>query len=310
MNTYKLSKRFFDHIFESFEAKTFDISLFFYIVDLANRLGWKELIDLPTRLTMAGTKIGAYPTYKRSLENLTKWGFIDWIYKAKNDTYAANVIKLNCFVENVEAPIKAFTKAVNMHYQSNDEVDASTININSLNFKPETIMNIFFEEEDFIKYQNLKVNKQKLIIENLKVLLNRNLDLLAEHDLSQIEFEIKLRAEISSNFNEKEKKVVDDIQDYFGINELNNYRLLAMVNHFVQYLSQSNHLELFTENFFFYRKYKEITGQTSHSFERFIGTTDKKYEDGAWQSENFKNKVKQYENNQFFSSRQKGKKTE
>lgn len=133
LNTYKLSKSFFDHVFETNEAKPFDISLFFYIVDLANRLGWKELIDLPTRLTMAGTRIGAYPTYKRSLNNLTNWGFIDWIYKAKNDTLAANTIKLKCFEENDEADNKALAKAVMMHYRSSDEADTSTINYKTLN---------------------------------------------------------------------------------------------------------------------------------------------------------------------------------
>lgn len=300
MNTYKLSKRFFDHVFETIDSKPFDIALYFYILDLANRLGWKELIDLPTRLTMAGSRIGAYPTYKRSLVNLSNWGFIDWVYKATNDTLASNVIKLNCFDKNDEADTKALAKAVMMQYQSRDEADASTINYKPLNHKPKTNkqMEIFFEKEDFEKYQNLKADNQKLIKNNLEIILKTNFELLSTHELSNVDFKFKINRQNDKNFEAIEKEVSISMQEYFGLSELNNFRLFAKLNQFIKHLEKNSQIDFFQRNFYYYQKYKEMTGQTQHSFQRFIGDSDKNYEDGIWLSENFKHKLKQFESNQ------------
>lgn len=313
INTYKLSKSFFDFVFETYQAKPYDIALFFYIVDLDNRLGWKEYLDLPTKLTMSGSRIGSYKRYKKSLENLADWGFIDWVYRASNDSDAANIVKLNCIVENKEADSKAINKAVMMHYRSND--DAGVLTINNKIYKPFTLkpfnyIENIIEENDFLKYKKLKVENQKLIIENLKTILKRNFDLLSINDLSQVEFGIKFRREIDVNLKDLEVKVTNDIHNYFGLKELNNLRLLKKVDEFVTYLSQSNQIDFYNENFSYYQQYKDMTGQTQHGIEKFIGKKEMNYQDGAWQLENFKNKVKHFEKNQFFSARQKGKKAD
>lgn len=93
---WQLKRRFFDFAFETKECKTTHIALFMWIVELNNRLGWKEEFGLPTHDTMEGLSIGNKATYHDALEYLETSGFISIVQKSKNQ-YQSCVIKICWF---------------------------------------------------------------------------------------------------------------------------------------------------------------------------------------------------------------------
>jgi hypothetical protein len=61
---------------------------------------------------------------------------------------------------------------------------------------------------------------------------------------------------------------------------------------FVNILSFNSTLDHFKIQYKNYREFKKLSGQTSHNFYSFIGTSDKKYQDGAWNIDNWEAKLK------------------
>jgi len=92
-NGYDLSRRLFDFAFEHAEAKCQHTALFMWIIELNNRLGWKEQFGLPTHATMEGLHIGNKSTYINALRDLAKWNFIQIVKESKNQ-YASTVVSL------------------------------------------------------------------------------------------------------------------------------------------------------------------------------------------------------------------------
>lgn len=84
-NGYALSRQWFNFTAETSEmVSTIHTALYFWIVDLNNRLNWKEVIGLPTDHTMNAIRIKSYRSYKRALDDLCRWGFLTLVTKARN----------------------------------------------------------------------------------------------------------------------------------------------------------------------------------------------------------------------------------
>jgi hypothetical protein len=136
-NGYNLSRQWFDFTQETSEMVTpMHTALYFWIVDLNNRLQWKEVIGLPTDHTMNAIRIKSYKSYKKALDDLIRWGFLKLITRSRNQ-HTCNEVAL---VLKTKAETKAETKA-----------DASYINsINSTNLETpklgaDKILNLFLE---------------------------------------------------------------------------------------------------------------------------------------------------------------------
>jgi hypothetical protein len=114
-NGYDLSRRWFDFAFENAEAKCQHTALFMWIIELNNRLGWKEQFGLPTHATMEGLHIGNKSTYINALRDLAKWNFIQIVSESKNQ-YASTVVSL-CRSKKVTAHVTALDTA--LIHQSN-----------------------------------------------------------------------------------------------------------------------------------------------------------------------------------------------
>lgn len=115
-NGYELSRKWFDFAFENAEAKCQHTALFMWIVELNNRLGWKEQFGLPTHATMEGLHIGNKTTYINALRDLAKWNFIQIISESKNQ-YASTVVSL-CRSKKVTAQATALDTALIQHSNS------------------------------------------------------------------------------------------------------------------------------------------------------------------------------------------------
>jgi len=146
MNSYELSRNFFDWSFENPHKVTPNhIALYFFCIEHCNRLGWKQNFGLPTTMAKEAIGIRSYNTYIKTLNDLVDFGFIIMIEKSKNQ-YSSNIIALSNFNK---AHDKALDKAMIKHMIKQDE---STLqSIDSIN-KHKTINNkqiTIIEVEDY-----------------------------------------------------------------------------------------------------------------------------------------------------------------
>ena len=169
MNSYDLSRKWFDWTFENPERiNPNHTALYFFIIEHCNRLGWKEKFGLPTTMAKEAIGIRSYNTYINTLNDLVEFGFVKLIEKSKNQ-YSSNIVALSNFNK---APDKALNKALIKHgtkqRESTDSVNKQeTIEqiyiptfIEFLKFAIEQVPNIN-KDEVKLKYESWKVNNWK-----------------------------------------------------------------------------------------------------------------------------------------------------
>lgn len=121
-NGYALSRQWFDYAFENPDMVTPNHhALYFWAIELCNRLAWKDKFGLPTTYSMEALGIKSYKTYKKTLDDLIKWGFIKLIQKARNN-HTSNIIEL---VKFTNSHAKSMPSQVPNQVQVNDQVNAS-----------------------------------------------------------------------------------------------------------------------------------------------------------------------------------------
>ncbi len=137
INGYILSRSFFDWSFENpSENNPTLTALFFFIVEVNNRLGWKSEFGITPKECMEAIGVSSYNTYKKNFDKLCELGFIRIVRKSTNQ-YQSNIIALS---NNDKALNKALDKALSKQIKKHDE---STCDIlKQENNKHETIKNI------------------------------------------------------------------------------------------------------------------------------------------------------------------------
>jgi len=95
MNGYDLTRAWYNYKFQNpKKVKAAHSDMFFYIVDLWNRLGQKKEFGLPTTVTMEALGVGSYNTYKKTLDDLFEIGFIKLVSDSKNQ-HQSKIIALS-----------------------------------------------------------------------------------------------------------------------------------------------------------------------------------------------------------------------
>lgn len=107
-------------------------ALYLWLVELCNRKGWALEFPAPATECMQACGIHSYNTYKKALNELADWGFIEVVLPSKNQ-YTSNVIALS---ENNKAPYKALDKALATHDTKHLQ---STVQSTDSNIKQETL---------------------------------------------------------------------------------------------------------------------------------------------------------------------------
>lgn len=114
MNSYELSRKWFDFCFENPEKiNSNHTALYFFVIEHCNRLGWKSKFGLPSQMAMDAIGIKNWRTYSKTLNDLIEFGFVDCIQKSKNQ-YSATIVAI---VKNTKATTKALDKAMQKHDQ-------------------------------------------------------------------------------------------------------------------------------------------------------------------------------------------------
>ena len=118
MNGYTLTRNWYNYKFEHpSKVRHVHSDLYFYIIDLWNRLGQKKEFGLPTMITMESVGIGSYNTYKKTLNDLIDFGFIKLIQESKNQ-HISKIISISALSKNDKATDKALDKA---HTKADDK---------------------------------------------------------------------------------------------------------------------------------------------------------------------------------------------
>jgi hypothetical protein len=141
MNSYELSRNYFDWCFENPEKITPNhTAIYFFAVEHCNRLGWKDKFGLPSQMVMDAIGIKNWRTYIKAFNDLTEWGFFELVEKSKNQ-YSSNIIAI---VKNTKATTKALDKAMQMHLQKQGQsivsIDKHINNITINNKQADALM--------------------------------------------------------------------------------------------------------------------------------------------------------------------------
>lgn len=160
MNSYELSRKWFDYSFENPERiKPVHTSIYFFAIEHCNRLGWKEKFGLPTSMVMEAVGVKSYNTYIKSLNDIVGFGFIKMIEKSKNQ-YSSNIVALSNFNKALD---KALDKALIKHGTKQSESTVQSIDsiIKQINNKQITIEQVTIEQNNFLLDFLLKKQNQK-----------------------------------------------------------------------------------------------------------------------------------------------------
>jgi hypothetical protein len=93
---------------------------------------------------------------------------------------------------------------------------------------------------------------------------------------------------IHENIIQTQKKVCA----FFGFGEVSQHQNWKQVYQFLECLVKQDKLDYFNDQFLAYQEYKRVAQEKEHMFKTFIGNSSENYEDGAWNAENWQNKLK------------------
>ena len=163
MNSYELSRNWFDWCFENPEKISPNHSaMYFFIIEHCNRLGWKEKFGLPMEMTKDAIGIKNYRTFSNTFNDLVEWGFINLIQKSKNQ-YSSNVIAI---VKNTKAKSKALDTAMQKQSQKQVHGIVGIIKPNNIiTIEPNNILSF----DDFWDMYGKKVDRKKCEEKYLKL---------------------------------------------------------------------------------------------------------------------------------------------
>ena len=112
-----------------------------------------------------------------------------------------------------------------------------------------------------------------------------NIDYRKEKEIK--EEEIRLNNGDENQNSEYINELVSD----FGFNEMKFAQQQKKIFEFVKVLSFNRRLDHFKSQHKDYTEFKKLSGQTSHNFQSYIGSIQEKFEDGAWNAENWSKKL-------------------
>jgi len=221
MNSYQLSRNYFDWCFENPEKITPNhIAIYFFAVEHCNRLGWKNKFGLPSQMVMDAIGIKNWRTYIKAFNDLNEWGFFELIEKSKNQ-YSSNIIAI---VKNTKASTKALDKAMQTHIQKQGQsivsIDKPINNITTNNKQADALM-----IEKFIFWFNDMKLKYKKVDGKFKT--------LSKTDLNNLK-SLKALGYTAEDFEHAYKIMIDS--EWVKINKIDTPKHFLVNDNFSKYV--------------------------------------------------------------------------
>lgn len=149
MNGYNLIRDWYNYKFSNpSKVKAIHSDFYCYLIDRWNRLGQKKEFGLPTDVTMEALGIGSYNTYKKVLNDLVDFGFVNIVKKSINQ-HQSKIVAISKFD-------KALDKSLDEANNKAHDVTRDTI-IKQENKETKEQINNTIESIDFdylLKYIN------------------------------------------------------------------------------------------------------------------------------------------------------------
>ena len=158
-------------------------SMYFYILSVANELGWKQSFGLSSTQIMNGIGIATYKTYKKHFDQLVEFGLITIVNESKNQ-WTCNVLAL---VNFTIAHTKAQPKHLPKHDQSTTHIHKTIKTIKD--YKDLIDNKEYFQNEKlkqtFLDFIQTRIDSKKkptekaveLLVKKLGELSNKNPEL-------------------------------------------------------------------------------------------------------------------------------------
>ena len=120
-------------------------AIYFYILSIANQLGWKPEFNLSSTQVMDGCSIANYKTYKKHFDILVENGLIRVVRESKNQ-YTSNIIAMVNFTKALPKQDQSITEALPKQAQSTAHIH-KTIKTNK-SIKTNTDRRLYKTAED------------------------------------------------------------------------------------------------------------------------------------------------------------------
>lgn len=134
-NGYNYTRTWFDYVMDnSAKIQSSHIALYLWLVEINNKLGWRKQFQITSIQCMQGMCCRSYNTYKKCLDDLVEWGFVEIVVPSKNQ-FMCNVIALSNFDKALDKALdEQVTKQMTSKYQSTCDIH-KTINNKTKNNK-------------------------------------------------------------------------------------------------------------------------------------------------------------------------------
>lgn len=96
--------------------------------------------------------------------------------------------------------------------------------------------------------------------------------------------------------NREDKILLDQVMKFYSFNESANFDKMRDISFFIKCLTVNKRIDYFKLQFKSYSELKEKTPEFKHSFVKFIGSATELFENGAWNQENWTEKLKAEKN--------------
>lgn len=91
--------------------------------------------------------------------------------------------------------------------------------------------------------------------------------------------------------DENEEELFFDACRFFGIRQTDMNVKYRKLYRFMENLKKWGRFALFKDNYIAYKRYKEGKREQIHGIDKFIGDVERKYQDGAWYTDDWKQKA-------------------
>ncbi len=101
---FDFNRAWFNHAFDNSDVRPVHHAIYFFALELNNRLGWKEQFDFPSSQAMEATGIKSYNTYIKAFREIVNWNFFILHRKSQNQ-FQANRIALSKIDKSSNTPL-------------------------------------------------------------------------------------------------------------------------------------------------------------------------------------------------------------
>lgn len=245
MNIYHQIRGFYSKVFnQDHELRTTHVSLYMFLLNQNNRSNWSEWFKCPHDTAMMGALINSKTTYYKCLDELKKYGFIDYI-KGKNNFKAPKIKIIDLSVQEDIVP------------------------------KPESEVPNF---DTLTDTQSGKLGGKASVLASVPLSGNKDI-----HITRNIYSEFDEKKYIGGNQVDPVEviELTKEIASYFDVSEKNNIHNYKLIGNFVRKNFNDGKLDYLKSQFYAYKQISTNAG-FKHKIKNYIGEPTERYENGAW----------------------------